>query len=587
MAPLIHGVERIPKRVGELRQYFPNLYPRDKGGDYYVKALIGFDKSFDSIMETIGWDLKMKSAQIFENDLQVPDTSKAGWFLWSLDTMALKELEADLIVRMGHTLALRFGAINMAERTQFPVKEVPRAVYVETETGNQVKTARLLAKLYRKDQQQFPLNIKLRFCSDTNILSSAKSKQKGTRMAYLQRTFCANVKVLTTWGISDLDTKDRVMGKSIRDLILEVKSLKFPNKNLYLSVSSGHKNKAVTLLTVFPNMEEEADTRTSTLLPYLSFANPAERVSKYFTPDEVDRCKDCYWDPVTKQVTSPIDAAMNELADIALIDPEYIFDLPEDLQGATTEVTVTPPAADFDADSISTMRSAGASTRSNRSSRIRPEGRGTPGRTGGRISGRGGRGRGRGNPTNPTPNPVSNTERATATLISAGTSLSGTSSRSATSGVTMDELSIAESRIMIQVTEDNNRLLEHITDAQEALENRIDEQMQAFLASLTRMGATASGQAATIIPQTPTHTNHQSPPTTTNTYTTQNTNTNTDQATTTNTNPSPDTPATANLSGSNSNTHSTTPTPAASQRQVNPTNPNLTGDLSTVSGQGP
>lgn len=125
-------------------------------------------------------------------------------------------------------------------------------------------------------------------------------------------------------------------------------------------------------------MLEEAETRTSTLLPYLSFSYPPERVSKYFTPDEVEKCKDCYWDPVVEQVTSPIDAAMNELADIKIMDPEYIFDLPEDLQEGTASVAVTAPAADFDAYSISTMRSGAASTRSGRSARrTRPSGRGT------------------------------------------------------------------------------------------------------------------------------------------------------------------------------------------------------------------
>ena len=57
-----------------------------------MKALIGFDKNFENVMERIGWDLKMKSAQIFKNDIQVAETNKAVWFLWSLDTMALKEL---------------------------------------------------------------------------------------------------------------------------------------------------------------------------------------------------------------------------------------------------------------------------------------------------------------------------------------------------------------------------------------------------------------------------------------------------------------------------------------------------------------
>jgi hypothetical protein len=141
------------------------------------------------------------------------------------------------------------------------------------------------------------------------------------------------------------------MEKSIRDLILGIKSLKQPTKNLFLSVSNGHKNKAVTILTVFPNMEEEGAIRTSTLLPLLSHFYPAERVSKYFTPDEVERCKDCYWGVRTQQVTSPIDAAINKLAEIELIDPEYIFELPPaDLQGIGSEdiSLVVAPAIYFE-----------------------------------------------------------------------------------------------------------------------------------------------------------------------------------------------------------------------------------------------
>lgn len=153
--PLIHGPERLPARVSELRAYFPNFYPRDNGGDYYVKALIGFDKPFERIMETIGWELRMKSAQIFKNDLQVAETQKAGWFLWSLDSMALKDLEKDLEKRLGHIIALRYGAINMGERMQFLPKEVPRAVYVETEATTHVKTARYLSRLYHKSQTIF------------------------------------------------------------------------------------------------------------------------------------------------------------------------------------------------------------------------------------------------------------------------------------------------------------------------------------------------------------------------------------------------------------------------------------------------
>lgn len=464
--PLIHGPERLPTRVAELRVYFPNFYPRDNGGDYYVKALIGFDKPFDRVMEAIGWELRMKSAQIFENDLQVAETQKAGWFLWSLDSMALKDLEKELGKRMGHLVALRYGAINMGERMQFLPKEVPRAVYVKTEATNHVKTARYLSRLYHKSQTISPLNIKLRFASDMNLLNGEATKVKARRMAHLQHQFTSNVKTTTSWGITNLDVTDRIIKMSIREMILNIKSIEFPDKPLFLAVSNGHKNKAVTVFTMFPQMEKEAHTRADTLLPYLSHFYQADRVVNYFTPDEVEKCKECYWDTGTKQVTSPIDAAINSLADIELIDPEYIFDLPEVLRGENQGeplAPVTATAIGFDSDSISTFHSG--------TSRRMGTGRGGPGRIGRSDHSRSGRGRTQ-------PPQVGNTA-TTATSTS-------TSVRSSTSGVTMEELSMSESRIMTQVTQDNIRLMEQVSQAQTTMETRLDQQMREFLSSITQ-----------------------------------------------------------------------------------------------------
>jgi hypothetical protein len=69
-------------------------------------------------MERIGWDLKVKSAQIFKNNIQVlvAETNKTGWFLWLLDMMmVLKELEADLMKIIGNLIALHYRAINRRE----------------------------------------------------------------------------------------------------------------------------------------------------------------------------------------------------------------------------------------------------------------------------------------------------------------------------------------------------------------------------------------------------------------------------------------------------------------------------------------
>jgi hypothetical protein len=95
--------------------------------------------------------------------------------------------------------------------------------------------------------------------------------------------------------------KDRILQKHICELILDIKSIADPTKKCFLFIAKGHKNKAVIILTVFPQMEEEASIPMATLLPYLSHFYPGKCVAKYLTPNEIERCKDCYWDVVTKQ----------------------------------------------------------------------------------------------------------------------------------------------------------------------------------------------------------------------------------------------------------------------------------------------
>jgi hypothetical protein len=60
----------------------------------------------------------------------------------------------------------------------------------------------------------------------------------------------------------------RIVQKSLHEeLILYIKSIPKPTKKLFLSIAKGYKNKAIVVLTVFPEMEEEAVIQTSSFLP--------------------------------------------------------------------------------------------------------------------------------------------------------------------------------------------------------------------------------------------------------------------------------------------------------------------------------
>lgn len=203
------------------------------------------------------------------------------------------------------------------------------------------------------------MGIKMRFVPDVNQLMNFSTRGKSAQLAARQLAFEDKMGYANSWEVADLYSKDKRHNQCLADMITTIPSQQIPHLNIFHSVSPGFKT-GTTTFAFIPQLESEARTMVSALLPYLR-AKYGDYVFKFFTPSAADRAQECEWDPETNQVISPQDTAVVEAT---TLDSEYHFE-PSDID---FDLPLTAPAptggtAAFakDSDSISTFRDIRAS----------------------------------------------------------------------------------------------------------------------------------------------------------------------------------------------------------------------------------
>jgi hypothetical protein len=163
----------------------------------------------------------------------------------------------------------------------------------------------------------------------------------------------------TTWEIATgiLDYYDAKLGKSLRDMLMDISSKEFGDMTLFHSVD-GHSSGDGTTITFLPKVEDEARAMITGLIPYLTFhaegEEHSERIRKLFSPAACERAESCTWDIARSCVVSALDLAVDELDD-SFRDADYIFEEMEMDLVAKSKTTQVHPSGQLDDDSVSTF----------------------------------------------------------------------------------------------------------------------------------------------------------------------------------------------------------------------------------------
>lgn len=356
----ILGIKDIPESISKLKKYFQNASPRMHGGSYFLRTLLAYNTPFSELSEDIKWWLGEHKAGLWLRKVQTERTTWLGFLLYSLRSMDEDRFTRVFSARYSTKVGIRYKAISLGRRTgpYDPQAVIPRAYHLEVAESEAGRVSELLQRDYSSGQNQFPMGIKMRFVPDVNQLMNYNTRGKAAQLATRQLAFEEKMAYANSWEIMDLYSVEKNSGQCLADMITGIPSAKIPHLKVFHSVTPGFR-KGTTTFAFIPQLEQEARTMVAALLPYLR-AQYGDSVFKFFTSAAADRAQSCEWDPVTNQVISPQDQAVEAAT---TLDADYHFEGDVEIEMPAMGPAPEGGTAAFakGSDSVSTFRPASAS----------------------------------------------------------------------------------------------------------------------------------------------------------------------------------------------------------------------------------
>ena len=269
------------------------------GQNVWIRLHIGHDKSLAPLREErMLSHFRGKDMLVYKDNLQVKTTAKAGWLLGSHATVLnARDLEAAI------GLLPEMKGIPIEIRTEWIVTEKGvktglKAAHVLCEWKATLACRRGLNAIYGKTTEGYPLGRNMRFVpniTDTRFITTSKTATKVALSVKKQRRFNESVSSCISYTISDLDFYDDDLGKTLRQVLMQMRSKKHPERNLFLAIDTSWNGAFVTFLYK-KDLEREANSIIPAL-PLVLQAKLGARVWNWFTEEARINTNGYWWDP--------------------------------------------------------------------------------------------------------------------------------------------------------------------------------------------------------------------------------------------------------------------------------------------------
>ena len=304
----------IPTDSNKWSSYFPKLFVpfNNLKTSVYFKINLGLNIAFPQFTKDLGGWLRRGEHGLYKCNLQLERTKVVGWFentYMSTDTDALAKLLKHTI---GQEVGLRHHNIFVATNDmRQPNSKKAKAHHVELDANTAQEGLRKLSDLYGKSMSTLADGRKLRFFPVWDEVKSEKAKAMLKKAYERQKVF---QEVVRKGYCSDMLHLDEIptgsKAPTMRKMIMDIKSINYPDKALFLDVSETwkkHKFRGDYTFLFFQHVETEATLMMNNLIPYLHNTY-GDDVFKYFTDQAKDYAKDDKWDNDKNRIISPTDA---------------------------------------------------------------------------------------------------------------------------------------------------------------------------------------------------------------------------------------------------------------------------------------
>jgi hypothetical protein len=320
----LSGPSKLQNNTKEfINRYFPDAYFRPQPGPMYLNVFIGTSISQEELglrtQHFFGTKTNRTRVAFWKNSIPFEDVVEIGWLFRSTPGMSAEHIQKELLAHTGIHASLRWRLISIELKGKMEKDLESRALHISVrrEDANLAKAKFTKLVFARHRRSHFiggsPMRM-IPLCKDV----SPRNKPKCVHYAGRQQNFLKELASAEVFDILQIDIKSvGLLGKTLRDLILEIPLRDSPNRQAFLSVDRAF-NKSTVKLHFYEKDESECRSRISTLLPYLVFTNPhlEKGIRGCFSADANDRAKGVKWDDKRKEVVTVDDEIFESFEDL-------------------------------------------------------------------------------------------------------------------------------------------------------------------------------------------------------------------------------------------------------------------------------
>ena len=239
-----------------------------RGENVWIRLHVGHNKQVTALKDDRMIDhFRQKDMLVYKDNLQVKTTAKAGWLLGShptvLNARDLEDSLAQLPEMSGLPVEVRTEWISLDKGDKLKIK----AAHILCAWDSTLVCRRALNKIYGKKMGEYPLGRNMRFVpniSDKRFITTEATRKKVEMSVKKQRLWITHVSSAVSYIISDLDYFDTTIGTTLRQALMQMRSKRSPDRNLFVAVDTSWNGSFVSFL-----FKKDLESEVNGILPAL------------------------------------------------------------------------------------------------------------------------------------------------------------------------------------------------------------------------------------------------------------------------------------------------------------------------------
>ncbi len=239
-----------------------------RGENVWIRLHVGHNKQITALKDDRMLDhFRQKDMLVYKDNLQVKTTAKAGWLLGSHPTVLnARDLEDSLALlpeMSGLPVEIRMEWISLDKGDKLKIK----AAHILCAWESTLVCRRALNKIYGKKMGEYPLGRNMRFVpniADKRFITTEATRKKVEMSVKKQRLWITHVSSAVSYIISDLDYYESTIGKTLRQALMQMRSKRSPDRNLFVAVDTSWNGSFVSFL-----FKKDLEAEVNGILPAL------------------------------------------------------------------------------------------------------------------------------------------------------------------------------------------------------------------------------------------------------------------------------------------------------------------------------